>query len=142
MSQTIRRLLVTGSRGWTDAELIRRELAARYRPGTVLVSGACPRGADAIAERAWARMGGWTERHPAQWDRYGRRAGMLRNQEMADLGADECVAFILDRSPGATAAARMAERTGIRVTRFEAASGAPETGDGQAELFSMTGGTS
>lgn len=32
---------------------------------------------------------------------------------MVDLGADACVAFILDRSPGATHAMRMARAAGI-----------------------------
>jgi hypothetical protein len=120
----MRRLLITGSRSWTDETTIRRELLARYRPGAVLVSGACPKGADAMCERAWRQLGGQVERHPADWQRYGRRAGMVRNEAMAVLGADECLAFIRDRSPGSTAMAAMAERLGIRVTRHEQASAA------------------
>ena len=34
----------------------------------------------------------WTvERHPAAWDLHQKVAGFIRNQKMADLGADACI---------------------------------------------------
>jgi hypothetical protein len=46
-----RRVLVTGSRTWADTAAIRDALAAVWGDGTaVLVSGACPTGADQLAE--------------------------------------------------------------------------------------------
>jgi hypothetical protein len=113
------RILVTGSRTWTDAEAIRGALARHYAPGVVLVSGACPHGADAIAERIWRELGGQVERHPAQWDRYGRAAGFRRNATMVELGADVCLAFIRNGSRGASHTARLAEDAGILVERHE-----------------------
>ena len=114
-----RRLLVTGSRAWEDEATIRRELAARYRPGVVLVSGHCPAGADVTCERIWRELGGQVEAHPAEWRRYGRRAGGVRDREMVDAGAGECVAFIQDGSRGATLTAELAEAAGIPVARFQ-----------------------
>jgi hypothetical protein len=112
-----RRVLVSGSRTWTDTSTIASALAEAWAPGAVLVSGGCPSGADAIAEQIWSSLGGTIERHPADWAT-GRGAGPARNSAMAALGADMCLAFIRDASPGATHAAAAAERAGIPVRRY------------------------
>lgn len=131
------RILVTGSRDWNDEGLIGAALFDAWcglqKPIT-LVHGACPTGADAIAEREWEAKSSGTddiERHPADWSQ-GRKAGPLRNQQMVDLGADLCLAFIgpctsprCDRkdehaSHGATGCADLAEAAGIKVWRFYA----------------------
>jgi YspA, cpYpsA-related SLOG family len=114
------RVLVTGSRTWTDAGVIAGVLAGHYREGAVLVSGACPRGADALAEEYWALLGGRVERHPADWAGYGRRAGFVRNAQMVSAGADVCVAFIRDGSPGATHCAVLARAAGIETEVYRA----------------------
>ena len=118
MSESRRRILVTGSRIWDDEDPIFEALVTEH--DAILVSGACPRGADAIAERIVSGWAGWTiERHPADWKRYGKRAGFVRNAEMVELGADRCVAFIRAGSKGATMCADLAERAGIPTERWE-----------------------
>ena len=113
------RLLIIGSRSWTDYDTIRRELMARYRPGLVLVSGACPQGADAMCEQVWRDLGGRVERHPADWDKYGHAAGTRRNTYMARLGPyEECLAFNQERSPGTSHCAAQAAEQGIEVSSF------------------------
>ncbi len=113
------RILVTGSRRWRDVETIREALVRHYSPTAILVTGACPTGADAIAERIWHDLGGELERHPADWHRYGRPAGPRRNHEMVALGASVCLAFILDSSPGATGCVALIQAAGIPVELHE-----------------------
>lgn len=108
---TTARVLVTGSRTWSDRALVNRtlsdllvELVLTGSADTfVVVHGDCPTGADRFA-RDW--VGGWQpagppvveDRHPARWRRpdgsTDRGAGYARNAEMVALGADLCVTFI------------------------------------------------
>lgn len=124
------RVLVTGSRSWTDEGVIHDALSGIHFPRKriVLVHGACPQGADQIADE-WAAIrnsGGGSpvivERHPADWDRLGKRAGFARNAEMVKLGANLCLAFIVDQSRGASYTADLAEKAGIPVRRYERSS--------------------
>lgn len=113
------RILVTGSRTWTDDDAITTALddAVGDTPAhqVVLVHGACPSGADEIAD-IHATKRRWTvERHPADWARHGRsRAGHVRNQRMVALGADVVIAFIRDQSPGASTCLAKARQRGLR----------------------------
>ena len=116
------RILVTGSRDWRDEERIEEALDAAagdtYYRNVTLVSGACPTGADQIAETHGVTCGWTVERHPADWNTYGKSAGFRRNAEMVNLGADVCLAFIKNGSRGATHTADLAEAAGIPTRRF------------------------
>lgn len=116
------RILITGSRDWTDVDLITSSLQAAWRllgspTEGVLVSGSCRTGADAIAEEVWDRQGFPIESHPADWS-IGKQAGFVRNAEMVNLGADLCLAFIKNESKGATMTATLAEKALIPTFRF------------------------
>lgn len=135
------RVLITGSRNWTDAEQIRRTLDAallvfdRSPTPPVLVHGGCnmhrngrgayvpttkpTRGADAIAHGWWRSWGLPTEVHMAEWDTHGKAAGFIRNQHMVDMGADLVIGFVLDNSPGTTHCLTAAERAGLRIDRID-----------------------
>jgi len=123
------RVLVAGSRDWDDGELLAWELGLAlgdgFRDGRrgLVVHGACPTGADAMADRLARDHGIEVEPHPADWELHGRAAGPRRNREMVKAGADVCLAFVKDCSPGATGCADMAERAGIPVRRFERRTG-------------------
>ncbi len=136
------RVLVTGSRTWTgyrqiaDAlEAVREQLPAGAQ--LTIVHGACPTGADALAD-LWARRhadeGVQVERHPADWATHQRAAGPIRNTAMVAAGADLCLAFIQDHSPGATHAAQTAQAAGITTHQHERATRTRDHADLPAEL--------
>lgn len=116
-----KRLLVTGSRDWDDVQTLEMELTVGWinvggGDDVTLVSGNCPTGADKMAEEFWERSQyGPIERHPADWDKLGKKAGFVRNDEMAKLGADLCVAFLKNNSKGTKMMVGLAERAGIPV---------------------------
>lgn len=115
----MKRLLITGSRTWTNTLVIEGFLkyAVNYFTEPVtLVSGACPKGADLLCEQWWERNTDYPiERHPAKWQLLGKKAGFVRNAKMVELGADLCIAFIKDGSKGATMTANLARDNGISV---------------------------
>jgi hypothetical protein len=131
----VRRVLITGSRDWTDRPTIERALSdVRDLWGTdvVLVSGACPDGADRLCEEVAESLGWTVDRYHAEWDRLGKGAGFIRNEQMVRDGADMCLAFIRPcqkhrtanhGSHGATHTAELAEAAGINTWRFTVARG-------------------
>ncbi len=90
------RILVTGSRDWSDFHRLQGVLKGLAATEEVtLVHGDCPTGANHLAAE-WAEKVGWNvEAHPAPWKELGKRAGFQRNKHMVDLGADICVAFLM-----------------------------------------------
>lgn len=114
------RILITGSRDWTDkvtiAQAIREAWLVAGRPyGVVVVTGGA-RGADYIAGVYAKRLGFSVEVHKVtqdEWAASGPAAGPQRNKLMVDLGADVCLAFIRNESRGATGCAEMAQKAGI-----------------------------
>lgn len=144
------RVLVTGSRTWDDKDFIWNVLdTVLSELGDVtVVHGACPKGADAIAQ-GWVRhklvhdrhAAVRAERHPADWQQHGRTAGFKRNEAMVRLGADVCFAFLAEcskpgcpkRKPhashGGEHCADLAARAGIRVLRYARAAGGNSLAD-------------
>lgn len=121
---TTLRILVTGSRNWTDRDTVRRALiqagqAAGVHPQGVTVVHGAARGADIIAGGLAGEFGCTVEVHPADWDRYGKAAGHRRNAEMVALGADVCLAFPLGESRGTRGCILLAEKAGISVITHE-----------------------
>lgn len=128
------RILVTGSRLWTDTAVLFKALSEHVAPDDIVVHGKARRGTDDWTN-IWCRN---TERrvepHPAEWwlpcgpDCTHRRAngtypcaGRVRNQRMVDLGAIRCLAFIVPgegNSRGTWDCIGRAEAAGIEVLKF------------------------
>ncbi|WIB65360.1 SLOG family protein [Curtobacterium sp. MCBD17_040] len=130
------RVLITGSREFTDRSIIAKALSQvrREHRGSVLhvVAGAA-KGADSLAAavvRDADPSKAVLEEHPvtdAMWRPDGpngpvnKRAGIERNQRMVDLGADVCLAFLRAGAGnrGTKHCIGAAKRAGIEVREFE-----------------------
>lgn len=83
-------ILVTGSRSWTNRDVIRGCLRAVMAHTNVkrMVHGAAT-GADSIADDIWLKLGGTVERYPVDVTIDGPwpRAGVFRNERMVRIEA-------------------------------------------------------
>ena len=77
-------LLICGTRTFADYPLLCAKLdALTANYSAVEVVSGCARGADTLGEQWAAERGHSVKRFPADWKTHGKRAGYLRNQEMA-----------------------------------------------------------
>lgn len=73
-----------------DAVLHRAlQLATSTRSQLIIVHGGCKTGADTLAHRWAINNEVYVKVFPANWDRYGRRAGPIRNVEMVRTTVNE-----------------------------------------------------
>ena len=110
------RVLICGDRDWRDYIAI-ANLIMGFPKGTVIIQGMC-RGADFMARHAGIKYGFEVEDYPADWDKYGRAAGPIRNKRMLDEGKPDIVyAFHtnISESKGTKDMIRKAEQRGIEV---------------------------
>lgn len=76
-------VLVSGSRGFASSTMVRETIRGFLKPGDTLMHGDA-HGVDTWAAQAAAEIGAHTVARPANWDKYGRRAGIMRNRQMLD----------------------------------------------------------
>jgi hypothetical protein len=105
------RTIIAGSRSCYDYDALCHAMTTCGWLPTVVLSGAA-RGVDTLGER-WARQAGVAlERYPAAWSRYGKPAGHIRNEEMAER-ADGLVALWDGASRGTRHMIETAYRRGL-----------------------------
>lgn len=117
------RVIVAGSRGFKDYGLMRQRLdriLIHRLPRVLIVSGGAP-GADMLGEMYALERCPKPHyvRYSADWKAHGRRAGPIRNGEMA-RNADALVAFWDGESAGTADMIRQAKaaRLLVRVVRY------------------------
>lgn len=115
------KLIVAGGRDFQDYDLLSKNLekirtvilSDNLADDLEIVSG-CARGADSLGIQ-WAK-----ENHvslklfPADWDKYDKRAGILRNIQMGDY-ADSLIAFWDGKSRGTNHMINYAREKGLGV---------------------------
>lgn len=112
------KVLVCGSRKWLSQKVVHDRLR-QLPPNTVIIHGAC-RGADNIAGYVGDLLGFTVRPYPALWDKYGNRAGGIRNQQMLDVEntAEEQIDLVLafDRGgPGTNDMRKRSTEAGIPI---------------------------
>lgn len=131
------RIIVTGSRHFDphnprNYQLMQQALSTAakklYAVGatdiTVVHGGAS--GADTLADIIASALDFTIERYPAQWHRYGKKAGPIRNEEMVARGANIVLAFPAAVSPGTKHCMAVARRAGITVVNVTSGDTVPD----------------
>lgn len=109
------KILICGDRKWISYLEIKKVLNT-FDKGTVIVHGCC-RGADYIAGVVAKDLGLAVIEVPAEWQKYGKAAGPVRNKKMLDMGVSQVFAFHnnLDESKGTKNMVEQAKSVGIPV---------------------------
>ena len=92
------RIIVAGSRDFNDFNLLSTSLTKNlrekveskiiYRPSQVEFVSGTARCADTLGEKYAYIHGYKVKRFPANWDLYGKRAGYIRNEQMAKYSVE------------------------------------------------------
>ena len=107
------KIVVAGCRtyeNYEEAKLFLDECLKEYKEKTTLIflSGGC-KGADRLGERYANEMNYEIVKYPALWQKYGKGAGVIRNQEMAK-DCDLVIVFWDGKSRGTASMIALAEK--------------------------------
>lgn len=124
MSNEIR-IIVAGGRDFDDYDLLSKTLTyyldklEPWELGHVLFMSGGARGADRLGEKFAESCSFLVRRFPADWDKYGKSAGYIRNREMAIYAAEVgdhgvLFAFWDGESKGTKHMIDLAEKYGVK----------------------------
>ena len=109
------KIIIAGSRNFNDYNLLKSScdnLLTKFT-NIEIVSGTA-RGADKLGERYAREKGYDIKEFPANWDKFGKSAGYIRNDEMAQY-SDMLIAFWDGTSRGTKHMIDLANKRGIKV---------------------------
>ena len=86
-----KRILICGDRNYKDWIKVQDYLNTIPRTAIIIHGGA--RGADSLAGNLATSLKMKVIKFPANWDKYGKAAGVLRNQQMLDDGHPDLVVY-------------------------------------------------
>ena len=86
--------------GEDDFQIVKKTFLSVYEPGDTICSGLCPKGGDRFAVILQERYNTPYLWFPAEWSKYGRSAGFIRNSDIAS-NSDVLIACVArDRTGG------------------------------------------
>ena len=111
------RVIIAGSRTFTDYAFLKSKMDLLLSKTNQDISILCgkARGADTLGERYAKEKGYKIEYFPADWDKYGKSAGVIRNKKMASSGADALVVFWDGKSKGSLNMISVAKEYGLQI---------------------------
>ena len=102
------KLAIIGSRTFQNYSILIKELDSKKDKITLVISGGA-QGADSLGEK-WAKGNNIpTLIFPADWDKHGKAAGFIRNQDIID-NCDCCIAFWDGKSKGTAHSISLCEK--------------------------------
>lgn len=115
------RVIIAGGRDFSDYQRLKDYMdwaLQNIKQEIIVVSGGA-RGADSLGEQYAKERGYSVDLHPADWEKYGKGAGFIRNREMAE-SADALVAFWDGKSRGTEHMINFAKTHGlnVRIVRY------------------------
>ena len=118
--KSVFKVIIAGSRNFTDYNFLRKKcdrILSNIKDEKWILSG-CAKGADSLGEQYAQERGYYLAEFPANWDLHGKKAGVLRNEEMA-READALIVFIKNQSRGSLDMLRRAEQKGLKIREFD-----------------------
>jgi predicted Rossmann fold nucleotide-binding protein DprA/Smf involved in DNA uptake len=109
------RVAIVGSRDYPDLDAVKC-FVEKLPPDSVVISGGA-RGVDRIAETYARQRGLKVIVFPADWDRHGKRAGVIRNFDIVNA-SDIIVAFWDGKSKGTQHTINIAKQQGKQVVIY------------------------
>lgn len=112
------RILVCGGREFDQRGLLYNTLSEIADEGTCTIISGMARGADTLAVD-WAILNNSNvDKYPADWTKYGRKAGPIRNQQMLDEGKPDLV-IAFKGGHGTNDMVKRARKAGIKVRTID-----------------------
>jgi hypothetical protein len=111
-------VIISGSRGFTNYRFIEQKLdkILSLIPKNIkikIITGECKNSPDMCGKRYAQEKGYEYEGYPADWEKYGKVAGHIRNVEMGQIGT-HLVAFWNGKSPGTEDMIKIAGKYGLK----------------------------
>lgn len=120
------RVIIAGTRNFSNYELLKEKcdniLSSKRQDSNIVILSGTAKGADRLGERYARERGFLLRRFPADWDKDGNKAGLIRNAKMAD-NADALIAFWDGTSRGTAHMIMTAKEKGLatRVINYKIA---------------------
>lgn len=108
--------IIAGGRDFTDIEFFDKCIGTYNEPISAVICGMA-KGADTLGLNYAIQHDIPVGEFPADWARYGRGAGPIRNKQMAD-NADALIAFWDGRSRGTWNMIQLAQKFNLEVTIY------------------------